>query len=81
MCVGWCVVCVEVCCVVCGVVCGVSSCSCAPAVCYSKRGPNIEEYWELKLSKKDYFSYEKISFLGPGDKFQNSGPGAPIRKD
>ena len=36
--------CVEVCCVVCGVLC---SCSLfAPAVCYSKRGPNIKEYWE-----------------------------------
>ena len=37
-------------CVVCGVVCGVPSCSCAPAVCYSKREPNIKEYWEQNSS-------------------------------
>ena len=32
----------------CGVWCGVCSCVLfAPAVCYSKREPNIREYWEL----------------------------------
>ena len=51
--------CVESCCVVlrCMVCCGVLWCVVwcgvlcvfflfAPAVCYSKRGPNIKEYWE-----------------------------------
>ena len=54
MCVGWCVMCVMcvvLCCVVvlCGVWCAVVFCSFLPfaqAVCYSKREPNIKEYWE-----------------------------------
>ena len=41
MCGVWCV---------CSVWCSVCVCPCAPAVCYSKREPNIEEYWE-KLTK------------------------------
>ena len=46
--------CVVLCCVVlcCVEVSGVVFCVCvfllfAPAVCYSKRGPNIREYWDL----------------------------------
>ena len=58
MCVGWCVMCVVLCCVVvlCGVWCAVVFCSFlpfAPAVCYSKRGPNIKEYWEKTRSGQD----------------------------
>ena len=42
----------------CGVeVYGVVFCSLlAPAVCYSKRGPNIKEYWELKAEQADQLS-------------------------
>ena len=44
MCDGWC----DVWCMMCDVVCGVLCvCSFAQAVCYSKREPNIREYWEL----------------------------------
>ena len=39
-CAVWCVVC-----------CGVLFLPFAPAVCYSKRGPNIKEYWEIPQKK------------------------------
>ena len=47
--------CVVLCCVVlCDVVCGVCSFLLfAQAVCYSKREPNIKEYWEKLESRKN----------------------------
>ena len=44
------------CVVLCVVLCVVflPSCSCAPAVCYSKREPNIKEYWEFKENPSNF---------------------------
>ena len=59
--------CVEVYGVLCCVMWCVPSLSLfAQAVCYSKREPNIEEYWELKTKMEIVRFLNTLGGIGPG---------------